>query len=260
MGGTCPWGNVHAWSLCVLPFCVNSFNCGWLKVLSSWSEPCGVHPHGCAAACISPQSNDYMCAKTHLPPPPSHQHLLGCVVAAFSPAILPPPPPCSVHSSSAAAGLYGRPGSDTSRAAFHYSLFSFPARDSFLSGSHLGCTECLFPAGRCERGLSEQQGWGRRGGYGNLANRAERKGGRLDTNCSRWSESRRVFVDRGGSFIHAEIAAQPNAWRSSSLRHVLQEKENPPIAVFIIRSPDWLGITDFAWSAGLFCDRLERDE
>lgn len=99
MGGTCPWGNVHAWSLCVLPFCVNSFNCGWLKVRSSWSEPCRVHPHGCAAACISPQSNDYMCAtKTHLPPPPSHQHLLGCVVAAFSPAILIPPHlPRSVH-------------------------------------------------------------------------------------------------------------------------------------------------------------------
>lgn len=129
--------------------------------------------------------------------------LLAGAAAPFSTVILTPAP-CT------AARLRGRPRSDTSRPAFHYSFFSFPATDSFLSGSHLECAECLFPAGRCRRGLSEQQGW-RRGGYGNLANRGERKGGRLDTNCSRRSESRRVFVDRGGPFRRGEITAQPNA-------------------------------------------------
>lgn len=100
------------------------------------------------------------------------------------------------------------------------------------------------------------------GGYGNLANRAERKGSRLDTNCPRfprWSESRHVFVDRGGSFLQAGIAAQPNTWRTSSLHHSPRRRK-PSIAVFLKRSPDWLVITHFAWSACLFWDRLERDE
>lgn len=48
--------------------------------------------------------------------------------------------------------LRERLGSGTSHPAFHYSLFSFSARDSFLSGSHLESTECLFPAGQCEWG------------------------------------------------------------------------------------------------------------
>lgn len=219
--------------------------CERVSILADWKASAPVSR-------ISPKSNDYMCAtKTHCrsPPPPSRWRC-GSIQHCD-------PNPCSVHGSSAAARLCGRPRSDTSRPAFHYSFFSFPARDSFLSGSHLECTECLFPAGRCKRGLSEQQGR-RRGGYGNLANRAERKGGRLDTNCSRWSESRRVFVDRGGPFRHGEITAQPNAWRTSSL-HVVQEEETPSIAVFMKSSPDWL-VTHLAWSVGLFCDRLERDE
>lgn len=41
---------------------------------------------------------------------------------------------------------------------FHYSLFSFSWRDSFLSGSHLESIQCLFPVGPCEEGGGG--GWG----------------------------------------------------------------------------------------------------
>lgn len=59
---------------------------------------------------------------------------------------------------------------------FHYSLFSFSARDSFLSGSHLESVECPYPAGQLkgERAVG-RGGEEREGVYGNPANRADRK-------------------------------------------------------------------------------------
>lgn len=74
-----------------------------------------------------------------------------------------------IHGSLRRHRLYEQHGSGISHPAFHYSLFSFSVRDSFLSGSHLESIECLFPAGRCERGVVQQQG------YGNLVNRADKK-------------------------------------------------------------------------------------
>lgn len=42
--------------------------------------------------------------------------------------------------------------------------------------------------------------------------------------------------------------------------HSRPPRGTPAIGVFMKSSPDWLVITHWAWSAGLFCDRLQRDE
>lgn len=114
---------------------------------------CKIYPDSSALVCIQPKSNDYMCTKkTYLFPLP----LMVLPMALSSPVITTFN---FIHGSLRRHRLYEQNGSDTSHPAFHYSLFSFSVRDSFLSGSHLESTECSFPAGRCVRGL-----WNSRGG------------------------------------------------------------------------------------------------
>lgn len=170
---------------------------------------CKIYPDGGSLVCISPKSNDYMCTKkTYLFPLP----LMALPTALSSPVITTFN---FIHGSLLQHRLYEQHGSGTSHSPFHYSLFSFSMRDSFLSGSHLESIECLFPAGQCERAACGGLGrvlWGRqRWGYGNLANRADKKGC-LYTNCLHFLliGITACFVDRGCLFIHAEISVHPN--------------------------------------------------